>query len=311
MKFSEESPVVSVIMAVRDVHEYLALAIESILGQSFGDLEFIIVEDGATEETAAIVDAYASRDGRIRVFKERACGLTRCLNVGIRAARGEFIARMDADDVSWRDRFERQLSYLRAHPEIIALGSRARYINASGTPMFVRVMPETDEEISSCHLTDWGGFIIHPSAMIRADAIRKIGGYDEFFLKAQDYDLWFRLAKIGKLANLADVLIDYRYHGKAITQGGALEQTKFRKIILEREMKARGMVCVNELDRRYVVMPRDPYWMLPAAAASGYLRMVLWSAVRVLRHSCVSILRVFPVVGKAMCHAIVRSLGGQ
>lgn len=204
-------PRVSVLMPVYNAERYLREAIESILAQTFTDFEFIIVDDGSTDGTADILQEYASRDERVQIVSQANRGLTRSLNTSIRLARGELIARMDADDVAIRDRFEQQVRYLEQHPCTTALGGQVLLIDDEGLPIGPEYLP-TDHESLVRRL--WNGQypIAHPTAMIRASAMRQVNGYSEEFRVSQDFDLWFRISEIGFLANLDSTLLKYRQH---------------------------------------------------------------------------------------------------
>ena len=194
-------PEVSVVMSTHNDEAFLSIAIQSILAQTITHLEFIIVDDGSTDQTSSILKYYEGIDNRVHVYRRDCHGLTKSLNFALRKARGSYIARMDSDDVAYKNRFEKQLEFLNFRKNIVACGTQANYIDFKGRLLFRRNLPTKHEDIESCHLGTLGGFIIHPSSMIRRDALIKIGGYDESFAKAQDYDLWFRLGQIGRLAN--------------------------------------------------------------------------------------------------------------
>jgi glycosyltransferase involved in cell wall biosynthesis len=269
-------------MAVRDGETYLKEAVESILAQSLFDWELIAIDDGSSDGSLRILEEFQRSDARIKVFKKPKIGLTKCLNFGIGLSKSEFVARMDADDISHPMRFAAQVQYLDEHPSVVAVGTQVRYISSSGVPLFVRRMPIKSVEIERCHLSEWGGFLVHPSVMMRMSAVSTAGGYDETFICAQDYDLWFRLARIGGLANLDKVFLDYRYHSTALTQARAELQSAQRDAILRRELKLRGMQSPLDLDRAYHVRVRDTEWLLRAAAGDGFFRTT-WKCWRTCR----------------------------
>src|SRR4051812_26679567 len=123
------SPTVSVLMAVYNGEQYLREAVNSILSQTFKDFEFIIIDDGSTDRSPELLASYARADSRVKLISRPNKGLTKSLNEGLHAARGEFVARMDGDDISLPERFERQVSYLREHPEVVLVGSRVEFID--------------------------------------------------------------------------------------------------------------------------------------------------------------------------------------
>jgi GT2 family glycosyltransferase len=204
-------------MAVFNGERYLVEAVESILHQSFRDFEFVILNDGSTDESGKILRDFAQRDPRIRLFDGERRGLTRCLNRGIGLAQGQYLARMDADDVSLPDRFRAQIDYLDANPEILAVGGRARIISPEGWPLGQWIVPIEHKDLDAAHIAGIAGQLIHPTSMMRLDAVRRIGGFDEQWTYAQDYDLWLRLAEIGRLSNLPEIILNYRLHLSSVS----------------------------------------------------------------------------------------------
>jgi glycosyltransferase involved in cell wall biosynthesis len=207
---------VSVVMSVFNGQRYLAQAVQSLLGQTFTDFELIVIDDGSTDETPNLLERLAAKDARIRVVSHENCGLTRSLNKGIRLGKGEFIARMDADDVSLPDRLARQVEFMEARPEVVAAGGQILVIDEDDDPIAFGANPEEHDELVAM-IRRGATPIVHPTAMVRADALRRVGGYDERFRVAQDFDLWLRLSEIGELANLSQVLLVYRSHERSVT----------------------------------------------------------------------------------------------
>jgi glycosyltransferase involved in cell wall biosynthesis len=213
----QPAPRISVVMAVFNAERYLTDAIESILHQSFRDFEFVIIDDGSTDESGKILRAFAQLDSRIRLFSEERRGLTRCLNRGIALAQGQYLARMDADDVALPGRFQAQVDYLDANPEVLAVGGQARLVSPEGWPLCQWTVPTGHEEIDATHIAGLAGQLVHPTSMMRLDAVRRIGGFNEQWAYAQDYDLWLRLAEIGRLSNLRETVLNYRLHFSSVT----------------------------------------------------------------------------------------------
>lgn len=206
---------VSVVMSVYNGGRYLRDAVDSILSQSFRDFEFIILNDGSTDDSGQIIDNY--RDRRIKVVENREnIGLTRSLNRGLSMGRGEYVARMDADDISLPKRFECQVAFLDAHPEVGVLGTAAQLIDASGTKgEIIRFSAEHGFlKWLMCFVTNP---IIHPTVMVRRHWTEQAGGYDENMVTSQDYELWCRLSGRIGLANLADVHLLLRKHDENIS----------------------------------------------------------------------------------------------
>lgn len=209
-------------MSVYNCQNYLPYAIKSILKQTFEDFEFIIVNDGSSDNTDKILKNFALRDKRIKILEQENKGLTYSLNRGIFMAKGKYIARMDADDISLKVRFINQIKYLYENCDVAVLGCNAVVIDDLGLRIAKWDNFLVHHDIDNYHMKGYGGGIIHSSAMIRKDILLKVGGYDEKWKYAQDYDLWLRLAEISRLANLPGYYIKYRKYIGSIT----VSQTK-------------------------------------------------------------------------------------
>lgn len=195
-------------MPVYNSQKYLGRAIESVLKQTYADFEFIIIDDGSTDQSAQIINSF--KDHRIKYIKHpQNKGIVRSLNRGIKIARGEYIIRMDADDISRKSRFKTQISYMDSHPEICLCAS---WINVFGDGKnYIWKTPQTHAEIMARSLFETP--VAHPSVIIRRSTLTANQLYfDEDFRYAEDYELWFRLGGYGKLATYPKVLVDYRVH---------------------------------------------------------------------------------------------------
>jgi hypothetical protein len=211
---SDSAPKVSVVMAVYNGERYVRQAVESVLAQTFRDFEFIILDDGSTDGTLGILREFD--DPRIRIIRnERNEGLTRCLIKGCGEARGKYVARMDADDVSYPERFKKQVEFLEANEEYALVGTWCEYIDSDGRARKVCGYPCSDEAIRE-DIWVYNPFA-HASIMFVREAIEKSGGYRELFRYSQDYDLWFRVLEKYKGANLGERLHGFRYHRASIT----------------------------------------------------------------------------------------------
>ena len=212
----DQSPTISVIMSVFNGKEYLADAVNSILNQTWSDFEFIVIDDGSTDGSTALLRELQATDHRIRLVHQQNIGLTASLNRAIHCARGEFIARMDSDDRSDANRFAAQLEYLASHPECVALGSWLLLIDPDGDALGEQRTPTSHDDIVDS-LYRGIGALPHPSVLMRRASLERVGGYRESFRYAQDLDLWLRLSDFGKLANLVEPLLQYRLHPNSIT----------------------------------------------------------------------------------------------
>lgn len=212
-----ESPAITVLMSVHNGALHLTEALESILGQTYPDFEYIIIDDASTDDTPRILSLYT--DPRIKIFTNpENLGLTKSLNKGIREARGTYIARMDADDISLPERLARQKEFLDTHPEIACVGTGSIIINNSGKEIGKK-SPSANEPLFAFHMM-LKNQMTHPSIMIRTALIKKYGGYKEELPYAQDYDLWSRMLADGqRLTNITTPLLRYRFHAHSITQG--------------------------------------------------------------------------------------------
>jgi len=218
------TPKISVVLAVHNGMPYLRSALKSILDQAFEDLEFIVVNDASSDESGKYLKGL--KDHRIRIITNtKKIGLTKSLNKAIRKSRGEYIARMDADDISDKKRLQVQINFLEKNPKIAAVGSSAKLIDENNKISGVVNMPQSNQEIKRA-LPSYNPFI-HASIVIRKEAIVEIGLYDESFLFAQDYDLMLRLASRFKVENIKKPLIFLRRHSKTTSWSKMDKQLKF------------------------------------------------------------------------------------
>lgn len=209
----DKQPLISVVMSVYNGGRfYLSKAIGSILLQTYRNFEFIIVDDCSDDITPYILQGY-SGDTRLRILRnDRNMGLTKSLNKAIGQARGEIIARQDADDISLPKRFEKQVEYLETHPWVVLLGTSAFYINDSGRIIGCLVVYTKPK----AHLKRENQFV-HGSTMFRRKAFEEVGGYDERYRFSQDYELWLRMSAKYEIANLRDALYKLRFHQNTVS----------------------------------------------------------------------------------------------
>jgi hypothetical protein len=215
---------VSVVMSVRNGERTVRQAVESILGQTLRDLTLVVVEDGSTDDTWTLLQAAARHDERLILLRnERNVGLTRSLNRGLAHATGEFVARQDADDSSEPERIERQIAFLRAHPDVGLLGTGCRYVVESGADWPPYVPPATDTAIR--WRLPFDNPFVHTSIVVRRGLLAGEGGaYDESLPYAQDYELWIRLLRRTRGANLPEPLVTRRIGWGCVTETRRAEQ---------------------------------------------------------------------------------------
>ena len=222
-------PKVSVVMSVFNHERYLPAAIESILNQSYTDFEFIIVNDGSTDSSNNIIHSY--KDKRIVLIQQENSGLPAALNLAISQAKGDFIARMDSDDIAYPSRIEKQFEYLNQNPGVDLIGSSVRLIDENGELLGVEDVPIRPEKINKC--LQYRCVVYHPTFFFKTEVFNKVGGYREEFIHAQDYDFLLRArSKNISIANQSDYLLDYRIESKSSFVKD-FNQSRFARLALE------------------------------------------------------------------------------
>jgi glycosyltransferase involved in cell wall biosynthesis len=231
---------VTVLLPVHDGERYLAGAVESILAQTFSDFELLAIDDGSRDGSAALLERYARRDPRVRLVRRAHAGLVETLNAGLDLARGALVARMDADDVALARRLELQVARLDRNPDLVCVGGAYEVIDAKGRRIDLVRPPEAPEQILAAAL-EGRSPICHPAALYRRAQVLAVGGYDVAAPVAQDYDLWLRLMDVGRLANLADVVLRLRYHARSVSEREQAKQMAYTSRICEAARRRRGL----------------------------------------------------------------------
>lgn len=208
-------PTVSVVLPVRNGARFLPEALASLGAQTLREIEILLIDDGSTDTSPEIARELARRDGRFIVVSQEQRGIACALNAGIRMARGRYVARMDADDVAMPSRIEKQVAFLAAHPRCVAVGSDVEIIDEEGRTLGTGVYPRRHADIERSLLSGRNP-LVHPSVVMRTDAVRSVGGYRAETHLAEDFDLWLRLSEVGELANLGEPLLRYRRHRDAV-----------------------------------------------------------------------------------------------
>lgn len=226
-------PKVTVLMSVHNGEKYLREAIESILNQTFKDFEFLIVNDGSTDSSKEIILSYD--DPRIvYVENETNIGLTKSLNKGLKLAKGEYIARMDADDWSYPKRLEVQNGFLDSNSEVVLAGSLSEIIEMDGSISFQH--RSSNKEQLYYDLT-FSNIFAHSSVMFRKKTVADIGGYDESFSKSQDFDLWYRLSRRWPIALIDKKLLRWRNSSENISNLHSEIQQEYAKNMYRRNIQ--------------------------------------------------------------------------
>ena len=262
---NSSSPLLSVIMTNYNTPEdFLRQAIESILNQSFSDFEFIIVDDASTDPSLSIIESY--HDDRIILLKNTEnIGLTKSLNKALAVCKGDFIARMDSDDISEPERFEKQVDFMSDHPDVIVCGTWAKLIGdwqkTHSNEIAKRKIPSS-EEFKIYQLFSNNPNIVHPSAMFNKKLLLENGiKYDERFIYSQDYKMWIECNRVAKCAIVEEVLLEYRVHGNAISTSKKEIQDDCVQRIIEEQLKDLHLTLSNEIKDFHIQLltSRKPY----------------------------------------------------
>ncbi len=216
-------PVISVVLPVYNAQDYIFDAVNSILAQTYDNFELIVIDDASSDSSPNIVASLV--DSRIRLIRNgENCGLVKSLNIGLHAAAGTFVARMDHDDIALPDRLARQLEFLEANPKVAVVGTGYQLIDASAYPGLIYHPPQNPSEV------EWAiPFVCpvaHPTVMMRRSVISLVGGYSESAQFAEDYDLWERVLRQEAIANMPDVLLLLRKHTRNMTNVWSSENAR-------------------------------------------------------------------------------------
>ena len=243
------SPAISVVMTAYNTEKYIKEAIESILNQTFKNFEFIIVDDGSTDNTRLIIEEYAKKDGRIKViYNETNLGIVFSSNKAIKIAKGKYIAIMDSDDISKASRLEQQFAFMESNPKVGVCGTNVILINKDGQKIGYKSFPETDEKCKKAFF--FCNPFAHNTVMLRRECFDEFGYYDNDFLNAQDLEIYMRFGQKYKLHNLQEYLVYYRIHGQN-------SLFKNQKRMIKNTLKARKIAL-----KKYNY--HCPFWGYPA-----------------------------------------------
>jgi len=266
-----DNPKISVIMSVYNGEKYLREAIDSILNQTFTDFEFIIVNDGSTDNSLEIIKSY--EDERIKIINnEQNIGLTKSLNKALKQARGEYIARQDADDISFPNRFEEQVKYFVEHLEMALLGTSIYKIDENGKITGKRLAlakPSIKDLFRENQFN-------HGSVMFKKEVVDELGYYDELFNYSQDYELWIRIAKHYEVRNLTQTLYKLRTHREKVRfkkkENAVLSHLLARKIMLkDLDKTVLDTVKGNGIEGLYPYLTKSEKILFHKAVADVYV----------------------------------------
>ena len=228
-------PEVSVVMSVYNRARYSSESIDSILCQEGVDFEFIIVNDGSIDESPQLLNRYAERDPRVRVIHQENRGLTRALIRGCEEARGDFIARQDAGDISLPGRLIKELDLIRADAATVLVSCGTRFVGPNSEFLFdiLQSPQEAQQGIATLDAEKLRGPSHHGSTLFRSDAYRSVGGYRQQFRMAQDIDLWVRLAETGQHRVVPELLYKAEYALQGISAGRQDTRMRIAKMIVQ------------------------------------------------------------------------------
>jgi GT2 family glycosyltransferase len=246
LEYATQNPKVTVLMPVYNSGSFLQKALDSVLTQTFTDFELLVIYDESTDETATILESYSDR--RIRVItNKRHLGVAGSLRRGLNCARGEYIARIDADDIALPERLQKQVNYLDSHPEVGMVASLCAIIDEDGRLACGSTHALTPEQIY--YTLAFYNCIFHCSVTFRKALVLSLGGYDESTNRAEDYDLWVRIARRAKIVQLDEILAQWRDSRANITNSFSGPMSEVAKRIFLNNLKrlTNDTVAVEEL----------------------------------------------------------------
>lgn len=283
-------PRVSVVMSVYNGEPYLREAIDSILTQTYADFEFVIIDDGSTDESANIIRSYI--DARIRFVQQENRGLPAGLNQGIGLSTGEYIARMDADDISELSRLARQVRYMDDNPSCVLVGTGASLIDKDGLLLHSMTMPRGQDD-NIRELQRGASPFIHGSVMFKKVAVSQCGYYDERSTGHEDWVLWTKMIRLGEMTNLPQILYRHRLTPEAITT--MPRRMANLKMNINKKFLATGVLPVEDIARLRMLQkninPRERRSLYYLGAGKVLIerdwqparaRRYIWQSIRIL-----------------------------
>ncbi len=295
---------VSVVIPVRNGEKYLSQAVESVLAQTHRDLELLIIDNGSTDRSLEIMMRYARMDERIRVLLRPDRGVAAAANCGLEEARGEWIARLDCDDIFLPEKLEKQVAFIRKNPDARIVGTLGYFINDAGRIIGLVNTdgPFTKEEFEDMAARGEPVFFIHSSTLMHRETMLAIGGYREQFVQAEDIDLWVRMAEKGHLLlKVPEPLIMYRIHRGSLTMARNAEQRCYHRWAMacaDARRQGRGEPPLDEFlqsekDRPWSIKFRtrrqeigERFFQRAALhyACEDYLRLTAFLSIAVILH---------------------------
>ncbi len=254
---SEVKPLVSVVMPVFNAAFYLDEAIESILQQTFSDFELIIINDGSTDNSFDLLKQWEKKDHRIKLFDQANQGRSLTRNKGLALATSEFVAMMDADDISTPNRLRLSYDYLQEHAEVVGVSGQFETMCMYGVPLHKSLKPLDHDNIEKKLLHDFGDTFNQGASMIRKSVAESVGGYDPQYELGEDVDLFLKMALKGQLINLPDLLLLYRQHPTSITNTSNGLLIENRMSCLNQAWANRGLYMENDFEHWLMRIPEQ------------------------------------------------------
>lgn len=253
------NPIISVILPVHNGERFLAEAIESVLGQTFSDIELIIVENASSDGSLGIAESYATRDARIKVLRSDKAGASGALNLGTSVARGCWFARMDADDIWLPEKLKRQWQFIQDTPGVDVVGSWAWKITESGRRIgMFQAGPTTEQEFLRLREDNEIIYLVSPSVMFSRNAVNSVGGHDPSYVRAQDVEYWTRIADRFTVLVLPEPLLLYRVHATSASTGSILRQNTDAVRVKENIKRRRTGLAVLTHEEFVLLRSRRP-----------------------------------------------------
>ncbi|WP_372719112.1 glycosyltransferase family 2 protein [Novipirellula sp.] len=237
---NDDPPEISVVIPVYNASAYVAEAVESVLSQTFTDWELVAVDDGSSDRSVEILKKFQSLDSRVKVLALAHSGIAGTRNAGIQAAKGEYVAALDNDDIMAPQRLEVQVKFMREHPDFVAVGAAGLLVDADGDPIAERYFPCSSDEVES-ELLNGRNPLMQSGMMFRRDAVLRVGGYQDDRNFAEDYDLFLRLTEVGRIGNLNEVLMRQRQHISRASAAHYQDQNRVVMLALRDAYARRGL----------------------------------------------------------------------
>jgi GT2 family glycosyltransferase len=292
-------PKVSCLMPAYNAERYVCAAIDSVILQTLGNFELIIVNDESVDSTASILDEYARKDSRIKVIHERHGGVVSALNKGLAYCTADYVARMDADDICAPHRFAVQAEYLDAHPHCVCVGGLFMNIDETGAHHGIyRYSRNRATSLKSFPVRV--ALTCHPLAMLRRSVLSTVGGYRNTFPHAEDYDLFLRIAEHGTVENPEEVLLYYRTHSKSVSwRNLEVQEAEAAYAELDALLAHRGQPNPAGPAADYETARREIDQFFPKWLTEPYIRFRIWRRLVSIDPERASMLK-----GKVLCSAL-------